>query len=81
MPSSGMLHHVALVLRLLVIANVFPSLPILVTLMMEVIHPPKTSVLNKTTWHSITEDSILQKEALVSIQMDYISLEDKEALI
>jgi hypothetical protein len=37
-----------IVLRLLVIANVVPSLPSLVNMTMEAIHSSETSVLNKT---------------------------------
>jgi hypothetical protein len=36
-------------LQLLVTANLVPSLPILITLMMEAIHPSKTLVLTRTT--------------------------------
>jgi hypothetical protein len=46
--------------RLLVTANVVPSSPILVTLMMEVIRSSKTVVLTRATWHHIPEGSILQ---------------------
>jgi hypothetical protein len=50
------------VLRLLVTANVVPSSPILVTLMMESIHSSETSVLTRTTWRHIPEDGILQSK-------------------
>jgi hypothetical protein len=65
MPSSGMLCHVALVKtdvlehRLLVMANVVPSTPILVTLMMEALISSETSVLTRATWSNISEDTIL----------------------
>jgi hypothetical protein len=35
-----------------------PSSPILVTLMMEAIHPSETSVLTRATQHNIPEDHI-----------------------
>jgi hypothetical protein len=44
--------------QLLVTANV-PCSPILVTLMMEVVRSPETSVLTRTTWHNIPEDGTL----------------------
>jgi hypothetical protein len=47
------------VLRLLVIANVVPSSPILLFLMMEAIYSSETSVLTRTTQHNIPKDSIL----------------------
>jgi hypothetical protein len=53
MPSSGMLHRVVLqrtescVLQLLVTAKIVPSSPILVTLTMEEIRSPETSVLKE----------------------------------
>jgi hypothetical protein len=47
------------VCRLLVTANVVPSSPILVTLMMEALRSSKTSILTRVTWHNIPEDNIL----------------------
>jgi hypothetical protein len=47
------------VLRLLIIVNVVPSSPILVTLIMEAIRSSETSVLTRTTLRNIPKDGIL----------------------
>jgi hypothetical protein len=59
-------------LWLLVTANIVPSSPILVTLMMEVILSSTMSVLTRATWHNIPEDSNLHSENLKSY-MQYLS--------
>jgi hypothetical protein len=46
-------------LQLLITANVVPSLPILVTLMMEAIRSFEMLVLTRVIWHNIPGDGIL----------------------
>jgi hypothetical protein len=45
--------------RLLVTANVVPTSPIHVSMMMEALHSSKTSVLTRATRRNIPEDGIL----------------------
>jgi hypothetical protein len=66
MLSSGILCHVAFVrtdvsrsvLRLLITADVVPSSPILIILMMEAIRSSETSILTRAARHNIREDDI-----------------------
>jgi hypothetical protein len=60
MASSGMLRRVAL-RRLLVTANIVPSSPILVTLMMEALGFSETSLLPRATRRHIPEHGILHR--------------------
>jgi hypothetical protein len=61
MPSSGMLRRVALIRTVSeeLKANVVPSSPILVTLMIEALGSSETSVFTRSTRRNIPEDGIL----------------------
>jgi hypothetical protein len=52
---------------LLVTAYVIPSLPILVTLMMEAIWSFETSVVTRATWSNIREDDMIHTQEILSI--------------
>jgi hypothetical protein len=70
--SNLILHSV---LQLLVTVNV-PSLPILVTLMMEAIRSSETSVLATATWHNISEDDILHRNHGFQYSFFYLLRQD-----
>jgi hypothetical protein len=61
------------VLRLLATANIVPSSPILVILIMEAIRSSETSVLIRATRHDIQEDGILHRYRRENLK-SYIAL-------
>jgi hypothetical protein len=68
--------------RLLVKANVAPSSPILVTLIMEALRSSEMSVLTRATWHNIPEDGILhshRREILKSHLLILVSCHYKQS--
>jgi hypothetical protein len=61
------------VFGLVVNANVVPSSPIIVTLMMDAIHTSETSVLTTARWLNISEDGILHSHRRENLK-SYIAL-------
>jgi hypothetical protein len=78
--GTHLLHHqgdivfLRSVRRLLVIANIVPSSPILITLMMEELRSSETSVLTRGTRRNIPEDDILQLRSSLYAYYTHVSL-------
>jgi hypothetical protein len=67
-------------LRLLVTANVVPSSPILVTVMMEAIRSSEPSVLTRTTQRNLPEDGIRHSHCRENLK-SYISYVSPESTV
>jgi hypothetical protein len=63
--------------RFLVMANVVPSSPILISLNMEAIRSSETSVLTRGTWRNIPEDDIVRSHRRENLK-SYITFVDQK---